>query len=393
MNILFVVKQFPNIGGVEVITLMLAKQFISDGHKVYVITLLPKSMDSVVYEIPKEIEIIELATPVWCSANKKKLKDIIRNNKIDVIVNQWALHPEIAYICNVARKETECQLISVLHGAPDTTKMIIEQTEKVTKSKNIISKSFNQLKLKIYHFITKLSIKYVYRISNHYVLLSKGFIPKLVEYANLNSTKKLCAIGNAISISSEGYKYDFDNKKKQILYVGRMDPYNKRVNRIVEAWEQVYKEYSDWSLELVGEGIQLPALKQYVHEKNIQRVNFHGFQKEQPRKFYEDASILLLTSDLEGFGLVIIEAMQFGVVPIVYGSYVAVYDIIDNEKNGFITSMPYDRNQTIKCIRKLIDNNILRHNMAVSAIEKSKEFSIERICGHWYSLFENKTNN
>ena len=106
-----------------------------------------------------------------------------------------------------------------------------------------------------------------------------------------------------------------------------MDPYNKRVDRIVEAWENIYKKYPDWSLELVGEGPQLPYLKQYVKDKNIGNVRFHPFTKEPPTRHYEAASILLLTSDLEGFGLVIIESMQFGCVPIVYGSYIAITSV------------------------------------------------------------------
>jgi glycosyltransferase involved in cell wall biosynthesis len=165
-----------------------------------------------------------------------------------------------------------------------------------------------------------------------------------------------------------------------------MDPYNKRVDRIIEAWEQVYRDYPDWSLELVGEGPQLPNLKQYVVRNSIERVNFHGFQKEPPRNYYEDAQVLMLTSDLEGFGLVIIEAMQFGVVPVVYGSYVAVHDIIEDGKDGFITSMPYSQDNTIECIRKLMDDESLRQKMAHAAIEKAKRFSLEKIKKEWYSI-------
>ena len=386
MNILFVDKRFPNIGGVAVVTSMLAKQFLADGHKVYVATLMPKLYDIIEDKPPQGIAVFELNTPTWNLKNIKKLKNIIIQNDIDIMINQWALRPEIGFICNQARKGTKCKLICELHGAPDTIKMIIEQTEKIKKSKNVFSKSFHKLKLCIYHVITRFSIRYVYRITNYYVLLSKRFIPKLKQYAKMNDISKVRAIGNAISIPVNGFKYDFENKKKQLLYIGRMDPYNKRVNRIVEAWEHVYNKYPDWTLELVGEGPQLPDLKQYVQDKSIQRVTFHGFQKEQPIKFYEDASILLLTSDLEGFGLVIIEAMQFGVVPVVYGSYDAVYDIIDHGINGYITSVPYDRNETIKYICRIMDDDIQRRTMAISAIDKSKKFTLSNIKNEWYSI-------
>ena len=129
-------------------------------------------------------------------------------------------------------------------------------------------------------------------------------------------------------------------------------------------------------------------LKEYVKTHNIERVSFYGFQKEPPRRFYEKASILLLTSDLEGFGLVIIEAMQFGVVPVVYGSYVAVYDIISNGVDGFITPIPYNKTITEERLRSLMSDNQLRERMAQAAIVKSKEFTLENIVQKWYSLFK-----
>lgn len=67
-----------------------------------------------------------------------------------------------------------------------------------------------------------------------------------------------------------------------------------------------------------------------------------------------------MTSDLEGFGLVVIESMSYGVVPVVYGSYEAIYDIIDNGKSGLITPIPYNSQKTIDCISLLIENEELR---------------------------------
>lgn len=386
MNILFVDKRFPNYGGVSVVTSMLSQQFVADGHHVYVAALLPQLYDNIEELTPKGVNVIELDIPTWRRSNIRTLRKIIQNNAIDVIINQWALHPEVSYICNKARKGTDCKLICELHGAPDTTKMIISQKEKVESSSNNLYKVYNKVKLWGYHTITKVSIRYVVKRCNHYVLLSESFIPHLKMYAHLKDMRAVCAIGNAICIPDDGFEYDFAKKKKQLLYVGRMDPFNKRVNRIVEAWEQVYKDYPDWTLVLVGEGPQLPDLKEYVASHHVERVNFHGFQKDPPRRFYEEASVLLLTSDLEGFGLVIIEAMQFGVVPVVYGSYAAVNDIITDGKDGFITPMPYHIDNTLKRIKQLMDDDKLRDKMAVAAIGKSKRFTLDSIKKKWYSI-------
>ena len=97
-------------------------------------------------------------------------------------------------------------------------------------------------------------------------------------------------------------------------------------------------------------------MEEYIRRYDIQRVCFKGFQVSPPIQHYKEASIFLLTSDLEGFGLVVIESMSYGVVPVVYGSYEAIYDIIDNGKSGLITPIPYNSQKTIDCISLLIEN-------------------------------------
>lgn len=387
MNILFVDKRFPNYGGIAVVTSMLSKQFVKDGHKVFVATLMPSIYEGMNDLIPDGVSVLNLETPIWKLSNIGKIRKIIVDNDIDVIIDQWALHFEVAFIINLARRGTKAKLIVELHGAADTTKMIIEQTDKVKCAKNLISKLYQKFVLKLCHCITKYSVKYVYGICDKYVLLSNGFIPELINYAGLKESSKIIAIGNAISIPNDGFEYDSNLKEKRLLYVGRMDPYNKRVIRIVKAWQQLYKQYPDWSLELVGEGPELKSLKRYINENAIERVNFYKFTKEPPTKHYKKASILMLTSDLEGFGLVIIESMQFGCVPVVYGSYIAVHDIIESGKDGFITPKPYATENTINCLKKIMNDDDLRKKMAISAVEKSRCFTIENIVKKWYSIF------
>jgi len=249
-----------------------------------------------------------------------------------------------------------------------------------------VRKFVARLKLLAIHAIIKASIRYVYRRSDAYVVLSKGFLDTLHAYTGLKRTPKLVAIGNPITIPTD-YATDWTvRKKKQILYVGRMDKENKRVNRIVEAWEHVAADYPDWNLVLVGGGPHIDELKDYAAKKSIPRIAFTGFLKEDPIQYYQEPSIFMLTSDLEGFGLVLVEAMAYGVVPIVYGSYVSVFDIIDNGKNGFITSVPYSQAATTVAMRQLMDKPKLLAAMSQAAIVKSKTFALDNILKQWEGL-------
>lgn len=98
----------------------------------------------------------------------------------------------------------------------------------------------------------------------------------------------------------------------------------------------------------------------------------------------------MLTSDLEGFGLVLVEAMAYGVVPIAYGSYLAVRDIIDDGANGLITPAPYSEDATVAAMRSLMDDEPRRLRMSAVAQEKSKSFALERILRRWSDLLSRR---
>ena len=121
----------------------------------------------------------------------------------------------------------------------------------------------------------------------------------------------------------------------------------------------------------------------------LKNVKIEGFQ--YPRPYYERASILLLTSDFEGFPLVLTECMSFGVVPVVYGSFSAVYGIIDNEKDGVIipqTSFGFNAALMAESLRTLMVDKPLLDKMAQHAIEKSKHFSIDIIYQEWMNIIQ-----
>lgn len=391
MNILFFYRIYPEYGGVEVVTTVLANRFSQDGHKVIIASIEQPHME-LVNKLEKNIDLIKLEYPITNKNNINKLRSLIINRNIDLIINQWGLPFKTTKLCNAARKGTNCKLISVLHGSPNKSKIIIKAEDKYKKTNNPITKVLYKAVLILKEEIIKYSIRYAVGHSDKYILLSNSFIEPLIKYAHIRKTDNILAIGNPITIPVDLTDFSLENKKKQILYAGRMDFENKRVNRILEAWKTIANDYQDWELILVGDGPHKQELIDIANRDNIPRVLFKGFQIEAPINFYKDASIYMLTSDLEGFGLVIIESMSYGVVPIVYGSYEAVYDIIDDDINGFITPQPYSNENTVKCLRTLIENDIKRKRMAESAMTKAKHFSINSIIEQWYKLFESLIN-
>ena len=98
--------------------------------------------------------------------------------------------------------------------------------------------------------------------------------------------------------------------------MGRIDYNQKRVFRVVDTWAMIEKRFPDWRLTIVGDGPERVSIELLAKRIGLQHVNFEGFQK--PHRYYEQASALILTSEYEGFPLVLAECMSFGVVPVVY---------------------------------------------------------------------------
>jgi glycosyltransferase involved in cell wall biosynthesis len=383
MKILFLIGRYPSYGGTEKVTTVLANEFHRQGYSVHIASF-EQPLPELISELHKDIHFYPLSLPVKSEANLQRLRGIIVEQHIDVIINQWCLPFYVTQLCNKARRGTNCKLISVHHNQPNFNARIEKFKMLIDCNKNPIKRTFLKLGLTTVQKATSMSVRYVYKHSDRYVLLSNSFINLFKELTGIKNADKLEVITNPITI-------DIDNniesdKVKEIIYVGRIDYNQKKVYRIVELWKDLFLQYADWKLTLVGDGPQKNEIEKLITDWNLQRISVTGFQN--PVSFYTKATILLLTSEYEGFPLVIAEGMSYGVVLIVYGSYPAVYDIIEHGKNGFITNKPYSKQETVEYLKMLMNDEALRNKMAHEAQKIADKFSIENIVKKWEKLFE-----
>lgn len=386
-NILFFIGKYPSYGGTEKITTVLTNTFVKNGHLVSIASFEQPHLE-LMSQLDKSVNLLSLSYPVLKRKNLLLLREHIRNKDIHIIINQWCLPFYTNFLCNQARKSTNCKLISALHGVPDQNKKLLTILDKSKKGKTKLTRGLYRLAHKLLLKFTSWNLKYVYARSDSYIVLSKSFVDSFQNLSGLKELTKLKVITNPLTIAEQPRLSNFLKKKENVLlYVGRMDYQNKRVHRIVEVWESIFNDYPDWNLNLVGDGSDKKNLENYVKEKNIDRVVFSGFQKHEPIEFYQKAKIILLTSELEGFGLVVIEGMSYGTIPIVYGSYSAIYDIIENGINGFITPIPYQKSNTIKALEKLMNSEELILEMGKQARQTTLRFSLNKILNQWEGLF------
>ena len=226
------------------------------------------------------------------------------------------------------------------------------------------------------------------------MVLSPSFVEKFKEFTGITHPDHLQILTNPVTIDSSSYDYSLSKKQKEIIYMGRIDFNQKRVYRVVDTWAKLEPVFPDWKLTIVGDGTARKDIEKQVKEYGLQRVSFEGFQ--QPKPYYERASILMLTSEYEGFPLVLAECMSFGVIPAVYNSYSAVGDIITDGKDGIV--IPYHKEgyaaaEAADMLATIMKDENKREQMALAAIERSKEYSVEKIYGEWEKVFHSLLTN
>ena len=384
-NILFLMKVYE-IGGQEVVTSVLADTFVKHGHNV-VIASFKKPNESMVARTNKNVRFYTIGNYKYSKDNILKLQKILKENNIEVVINQWGLPFVPIRIIKKARIGLNVKVISVYHNQVNMNARIMAINQSLQNCRNPFVKYILQIKRSLIKFVTSRSMRYVYNHSDIYEVLSPSFIDLFKNFTGIENPTKLVVQTNPITLESNTSSLNSMNetpKEKEIIYVGRLDFVQKQVYRVIDTWDYLEDKFPDWRLTIVGDGEDRENLEKRVKCLGLKHVSFEGFQK--PLKYYKRASILLLTSDFEGFGLVIVEGMSYGVVPFVYGSYPAVYDIIDNEKNGIILPkmgkgyeaelMSEKIAEIIKCPNKL-------KQLSENAISKSSFFSLENIYNQW----------
>lgn len=119
---------------------------------------------------------------------------------------------------------------------------------------------------------------------------------------NLIDNKQIC---------EKSAQFSVNKMKFTICNVGRLT-YPKRQDRIIEIASIIKSKGYDMEFWIVGTGELESELKEKVKKKELEdSIIFKGFQ-ENPYPFIKAADVFLLTSEAEGFSLVVCEAMCLG---------------------------------------------------------------------------------
>lgn len=396
MNILFMtqLEPCPTRGGIERITAVLAEGLKQKyGHNCF----------NIYWDSAPDIQVprYEFAASFQVSKSnyEDEIADILRSNHIDIIINQMITASNIVIRKAVDKANIKCGLIFALH---DTPQFFYKSSFRGTKRAVLHPVSFLSFCKRSLMFFTlpvfrfyeryrykKTYIDYLrqaYSASDVCVLHSKNYYDDWEDVTKQKESSKLFAIPNSQSYVKSASPSIVYAKEKRVLLVSRMAEFQKQILMAIKIWSDIAGDpmLNDWRFDIVGEGEELERYKRYVVRHKIPRVIFHGRQK--PRPYYERASIFLMTSRYEGWGLTLTEAQQMGAVPVAFSSYNCIYDIITDGENGFLVK-PFNKKEYIKKVKLLMTDSALREKMGQNAIISTERYTLDKVIDQWQDLF------
>lgn len=195
---------------------------------------------------------------------------------------------------------------------------------------------------------------------------------------------KVVAISNPCPYPIQDNKYS-NNENCIVLAVGRLT-YVKGFDMLLKAWKDVVKEKPNWKLQIVGDGEESSNLRNFIHnEKLSNSVEMVG-SVSTVEDYYENADIFCLSSRFEGFPMVLLETLSFGLPVVSFDCATGPEEILKDTNSVLVAQN--DIAMLSKELISLMDNREKRNLISQKSKEKAKQYHPMEIISKWEELLE-----
>ncbi|PMC36634.1 hypothetical protein CJ195_14460 [Bacillus sp. UMB0899] len=348
MRIFFVLDYLGGKGGVETVVSTVVKSLEEKGHDTYVF-LPEKSADSTWEEdlsnvyyycenknaVSSELEVIsERSIGLASLFHELRLPDVV----VATHTPYTALYSRIALGYN-----KNIPLVSWLHNPPE----------------------------RFHH------PQFINYADMHWAI-SKGIKCKIEEI--VLEPKKTYWIGNPLNLEVPRLSVD---SNQHYVFVGRLENRQKRLDILFKALAKVKHR---WTLDIYGSGPDEEMLRNLALSLGINKcIGMKGWV-DSPWKDIKNITALVLTSDFEGFGMVVGEALSRG-VPVISTDSEGPRDLITHDSNGWIVPLG-GITELIETFNKVSNlSNSELNQISVEAMQSVEDFSIDQVLNRMkYSL-------
>lgn len=324
------------------------------------------------YKLNNKINLIYLSN---LEPNKKEFITAVKNfnifkcfkegfKSLYILYKKRSLMEEYIYNCNskvVISTRLEFTKILSNYGNENAIK-IAEEHVYHNNDKHYINKLKNSL----------VNIDYLIPPSNYLTQDYKRY------YKNIST--KIIYIPQTINYLPEK---ENNLKNKNIIFVGRLEKV-KGLFDLIETFNLVVSKDKEVKLTIVGDGSQKKELQEFIKKyKLTNNIMLTGYLAGNKLiKEYKKASLFIMTSYEESFGLVLLEAMSYGIPCFAFDSSLGAKEIINN-KNGLLIKNR-DKEVMANEIQKYFKSN--NENMSKFARKTSEEYHTDKVKIKWYNF-------
>ena len=374
MKIIYIVRSLHPVGGIERTLSDKANWLVAQGHQVMFVTYM-QGKDSVYFPLDKRVQLYDLECSTFSLYKHpaysrffyfRQLHNRFRERLKNVLDD---FLPDVVVVAIPSAEDFVWDLIKVTQNA----KVIIESH--IAFEYFLIGKSFTDRLL--YVFTPPLK-----------AIRKADMLIALTDYDascwRQQDVSNVHVVQNPVTYYADG----INNKKKErgrIIAVGRLAS-QKRFDRLIEAFSLLSGKYPEWYIDIFGEGELRGTLENLIKTKGlVGRINILNFVQDIYTE-YMKSQFLVLSSDYEGFGLVITEAMACGVPVVSTDCPFGPSDIIDDGKTGLLAKMEVE--DLAQKMEWMISHDMERRMMGEDAYKKAAQYRKEVVMPRWEKLYK-----
>ncbi len=362
-KIAIVENTINNVGGRERVSINLANS-LTENFDVYIICFY-KGNTECPYYINEEVKIFYL----------NEFKGKRRKAIVKYIIQTRNLIKSLCIDIIIAAGRNAIPIIPIASIGLNIKNVFWEHV--TLSSKYIETTNYQKI---IFDFITFIIVNFF----NEIVVLTDSEKNNYINKCGANSLN-VHTVPNLIDddvILSDGKK---KKRERKIISVGRIAS-EKNYESIIRVAAKVLAEKQNWVWEVYGDGDEkyLNKLIQYKNIFSLDRLIFKG-KASDLKEIYSNASLLVLTSKYESFGLVLVESKLNGIPAIAFNVDSGPRDIISDGLDGFLIK-PFDEDLMANKICYLISDESLLQMFSDNCYDNADKFKNGNILKKWIKL-------
>lgn len=372
-NIIFymLASNDPMTGGIERVSSILAGEFVLRGCKVY-------SLSNVCSGRFNYTDSFVLPEPWRVSTrNSDYIKELVSILNVDFIIAANMPYPMM--MDNLLNLGGSVKIISHYHSSPRLAYSRFYVLDRYSISNK---RWFQKCVFAVQHRLKAHLFVRMFEISDKVVMLSEAYLSEFRMFTDVEKSK-VTAITNPVTFKATDCA--LDGKEKIVLWVGRINESEKRISSLLRIWKMASRKMPGWRLQILGGGNEFDKWKFKAESMGLRNYEFLGFCT--PDEYYRKASIYVMTSNIEGWGMTLVEAMSCSCAPILFDSYACASDIVDGGKCGILVKPFEDKTFADKLVELALDGG-KRRGIADAAFKKAMSYNTDEIIDKWYQLFE-----